>query len=250
MKTREAIIYLLSTQDLTASEIANRLSLPKQVVYYHLHVLSKDGIITVKDFARTNGRFRARVYGLPHCKPVIIVPSLNMVRESLQWLEDYYIKHLKLTPEQRVDEHVFRLEFTLFMYHVMRTCLDLMGTDQNRIFSTYGAKLASDVIAPLTGEGNLNSGMTAFRKALLLLDKIIAGGLSILEENGKTFYIIHFKKFLASGRFDARIDEFLRSCLERLSQIFLKGKTIVEKYPNNSVKSYSYLIKRVDVKDF
>jgi len=250
MRTREAIINLLSTQNLTASEIAKRLSLPKQLVYYHLKVLSNDGIVTLMDVSKQSGRFRVKVYGLRHGKSVIVVPEREKVYENLQWLEDYYAKYLKTLPKNGADTSMLRLEFTLFMYHVMRTCLDLMGADQNRIFKTYGAKIASDIIAPLTWEMDLNSGGTELRKALLLLDKVIDGGLTIIREGRKTYYVVHFKTFLASGKYDARIDLFLRSCLEKLSKIFLKGKTEVEKYPSTNVASYSYVIKRVDVKNF
>ncbi len=249
MRTREAIINLLSTHNLTAFEIAKRLGLPIQLVYYHLKVLSNDGIIMLKD-VKKYGRFRVKVYGLRHGKSVIVVPDHEKVHDKLQWLEEYYVKHIKALPKNGADTSMIRLEFALFMYHVMRTCLDLMGVDQERIFKTYGAKIASDIIAPLIGEINLNLGRTEFRKALFLLDNIMDGGLTIIDEGGKTHHIVHFKTFLASGKYDARVDVFLHSCLEKLSQIFLKGKTVVEKYPNTAVASYSYLIKKVDVKNF
>jgi len=250
MRTREAILNLLSAHDLTASEIAKRLSLPKQLVYYHLKVLSNDGIIMIKDVSKENGRFRVKVYGLRHGKSVIVVPDHEKVHDKLQWLEEYYVKHIKALPKNGADTSMIRSEFTLFMYHVMRTCLDLMGVDQERIFKMYGAKIALDIIAPLIGEINLKSGRTEFRKALFLLDNIMDGGLTIIDEGGKTYHLVHFKTFLSSGNYDARVDAFLHSCLEMLSRFFLKGKTVVEKYPSAAVASYSYIIKRVDVKNF
>ena len=250
MRTRDAIVQMLATCNATASEIANQLNIPKQIVYYHLEVLSREGVVTVKDIMKRSGRFRARVYGLRHGRSVITVPNPEKVLDTRRWLEDYYLKHLKSLTKRAVDTSMLRQEFTLFMYHVMRICSELTGIDQNSIFKEYGDKIASEIVIPLIKIKNLNSGRHAFRKALFLLDKIIDGGLSIMGKDTKTTYIIHFKTFLASSRYDARIDGLFISFLEKIAQTFLKGKTVVEKYPSKIVTSYSYLVKRVDVKDF
>ncbi|MEM4303064.1 MAG: winged helix-turn-helix domain-containing protein [Candidatus Caldarchaeum sp.] len=252
MTKRDAVVNLLATKPMTVSEIATTLHVPRQLVHHHLRRLLRDGVVFVKDVVKTNGRYRSRVYSLRDGITLVTIKDPGTMRHTLLWLENYYIKHIKNLPKapQHIDN--LRNEFILFMYQVMRVCSELVGLDQHGLLRLYGERLAKDVVVPLALAGDANdnhSGSDLFKRTVTLVAEITSSSHSIF--NGKTTQsIIHFKGFLGSDRYDSRIDEFILSVLQTAAQSLMRGKVLVEKFPQNRSTSYTYLVRRADVKQF
>ncbi|MEM2095910.1 MAG: winged helix-turn-helix domain-containing protein [Candidatus Caldarchaeum sp.] len=244
MNARESILAQLAARPMTAPGLAERLNLPRQLVHYHLRKLLHERAVVVKDVVRRNSGVMTKVYSLHPGLKLVAVASPAKVQKTLLWLEDHYAEFVRGVSRHFEDIKQVRLDFILFMYHVMRACSELVGIDQHSLLRDYGGRFAGDVVGrAVRRDGGRLSGAEMFRKALKVFDEIADVSPSMFDGR-----MVHFRTFLGSSVYDSRLDAFIQSVLARVAVVCLGGRTVVEKFPSAKSSTYSYIIRRTGVK--
>jgi len=229
---------------MSLSEIADRLSVERQLVHYHLKSLMNSGWVTRMKSGR-NVKYSTNVNKLLEKINSSSMDTITLEIARTHFIERLYLELSRKRNFTNSNEEVPYLKLKLLIYSTVlyAICItDPLYSKSSAVFlREIGVILAKYMMSQLRSMDLYRINLELTKE---LFEKILDAKIKLIKLRNGIF--LHFNKFLNITIFDQKIDDLIIAFLEALFFQMIGREIHVKKYPeSNFRRHYSFLIKKI-----
>jgi len=243
MRLALEILFMLTREPMTLSEIANRLGVERQLVHYHLKSLMDSGWVTrmksgrIFKYSTNINKLLEKINSSP-----IDAATLEIARA--QFIERLNMELMRKSNFMNSNDEVPYLKLKLLIYSTLlhAICItDPLYSNGSSIFlRKIGAILAKYMLSELKSKKMYRLNLEAVKE---LFEKILDAEIKLIKL--RRGILLHFDKFLNIRLFDQKIDDVILGLTKSWFSQTIGPEIHVERYPATIFRRhYSFLIKK------